>query len=242
MAGESVHQRLLEALYPAICSLCHRRFKQDQSPYTGICRSCLAQLPIRKGEERVVRLRASDDDRLTAVCACYYEGALRRSLIRMKFSDAPEACESFAALLADAIRRTGRLSGSSAVVAVPLHPVREKERGYNQAALIADVLARRLLLPDLSGALSRQRRTGRQSELRTMSERRDNVADAFIVTNPTPLRGRQIVLVDDILSTGATILSAREALLKAGVSSVLPVAVASGERDTKKPHPLNTDL
>jgi len=241
MAGDSIPERLLDALYPTICNLCHHRFLQSQSPFTGICRSCLQQLPIRKGEERLIRLRASEDDRLTAICACYYEGAIRRSLIRMKFSDAPEACEAFAALLADAIQRTVRLPGGCAVAAVPLHPLRERERGYNQAALIAGALARRLLLPDFSGGLSRHRRTGRQSELKTLPERRDNVSNAFFVTNPTLFFGRHILLVDDILSTGATILSAREALLQAGASSVLPVAVASGESKMTKGHSLNTD-
>jgi len=149
----------------------------------------------------------------------------------MKFGDAPEVCATFADLLADALMRT-QIGGSAyaAVAAVPLHPARERERGYNQAGLIASALAQRLLLPDWSKSLIRKRPTNRQSELPTMAERRDNVHDVFAVRTPELLKRQHLILVDDILSTGATILSLRQTVLEAGAASVTLAAAASGHR------------
>ncbi len=241
MTDKPGFDRLLDLLYPAICGFCRRRFLQRESPFPGVCRTCLHQIPIRQGEDRHVYLRASGQDPVNAICACYYQGPVRQALIRMKFSDAPETCDTFAALLADAITRAGHGTGYSAVAAVPLHPARKRERGYNQAALVAHGLARRLLLPDWSDGLARSRRTGRQSELKTLSERRDNVANAFSILSPALFTGQRIILVDDILSTGATLLAVHETLIKAGAACVLPVAVASGDRKSVSCSPFITD-
>lgn len=222
-------RQLCEALFPATCSFCRKRYQPEETPFQGVCRRCLNQLPLRRGEERLVRLRAADDDRTPAVCACFYEGIVRKTLIRMKFGDAPDVCSTFADLVADALLRTvPGPSTADAVAAVPLHPKRERERGYNQAGLIAGALSRRLLLPDLSDCLERNRVTGRQSELVTMAERRNNVAGAFVVRAPELFAQQHVILVDDILSTGATILSLRQTVLDAGAASVTLAAVASG--------------
>lgn len=185
------------------------------------------------GAERLVTLRAAADTGIAAICPCFYEDRIRETLVRMKFSDAPEVSATFADLLADAVLRSGPQIVSTtftAVAAVPLHPARERERGYNQAALIAAALGRRLLLPDWSAGLQRVRSTGRQSELLTMAERRNNVAGAFSVKWPSLFVNQHLILVDDILSTGATILAARQAVLDAGAASVTLAAVASGYR------------
>lgn len=178
----------------------------------------------------MVSLRAAADDAQPAVCACYYEGIVRRALIRMKFGDAPEVCATFADLIADALLRTvPNTTAFTAVAAVPLHSSREMERGYNQAALIAGAISRRLLLPDWSAYIARSRATGRQSELLTMAERLNNVENAFVVLAPERVCHRHLILVDDVLSTGATLLSLRQSLLAAGTASVTLTAAASGD-------------
>ena len=254
---------VLDMLFPPVCSFCRRLFRQEESPFSGACRPCLNRLPLRIGSERLVPLRAAADSGTAAICACYYEDHVRETLVRMKFSDAPEVSATFADLLADAILRVGSaipfttasaiptgptaptpptvptgptapappaIPAFTAIAAVPLHPARERERGYNQAALIAAALGRRLLLPDWSTGLERIRSTGRQSELLTMAERRNNVAGAFSVKWPSRFAHQHLILVDDILSTGSTILATRQAILDAGAASVTLAAVASGYR------------
>jgi len=239
---------VLNVFFPPVCSFCRRLFRQEETPFAGVCRQCLNKLPLRMGSERLVPLRAAADSGIDAICACYYEDPVRETLVRMKFSDAPEVSATFADLLADAILRTVTQNPASivpmtptatihpiipsftsftAVAAVPLHPSRERERGYNQAALVAAALGRRLLLPDWSAGMERVRSTGRQSELLTMAERRNNVANAFSVKWLNRFKHQHLILVDDILSTGSTILAARQAILEAGAAVVTLAAVAS---------------
>ncbi len=218
---------LRETFFPTVCHFCRRRCRPDETPIEGVCRSCLVQLPLRTGQERLVPLRAAPDQP-PAICACHYEGIVRQALVRMKFGDAPEASRAFAALLADALlRQTGGEPAWDAVLAIPLHAARARERGYNQAGLLAADVARRLLLPDWSDCLGRCRSTGRQSEIKNMEQRLRNVENAFQVLSPEPVRARRLLLVDDILSTGATMQSARTALMAAGAAAVTLAAAAS---------------
>jgi ComF family protein len=106
------------------------------------------------------------------------------------------------------------------VLEVPLHRTRRRERGYNQAAALADALAEAIAAPRLAGALVRTRATRAQARLGP-AERRRNVSGAFRVAQPAALAGRTVLLVDDVLTTGATLESALAALGAAG-------AVATG--------------
>jgi ComF family protein len=101
------------------------------------------------------------------------------------------------------------------VMAVPLHSARQRERGYNQAGLLAEALAGAIGVPRLAGAIERVRDTRPQARLDPRA-RRVNVAGAFRVRNPERLRGRTILLVDDVVTTGATFEACLEALGRAG--------------------------
>lgn len=101
------------------------------------------------------------------------------------------------------------------VLDVPLHSARQRERGYNQAALLADSLALRLGAPRLSGALRRVRATKPQSGLSARA-RRSNLEGAFGVTRPATLRDREVLVVDDVLTTGSTLEACLAALRDCG--------------------------
>lgn len=101
------------------------------------------------------------------------------------------------------------------VLDVPLHRTRRRERGYNQAALLADALAEAIAAPRLASAIERVRATRAQARLGP-AERRRNMAGAFRVTCPAALAGRSVLIVDDVLTTGATLEAALAALATAG--------------------------
>jgi ComF family protein len=110
---------------------------------------------------------------------------------------------------------------------VPLHPVKRRTRGYNQSEVLAAGLATRLGLPRLGRALRRIRFTSTQTSL-TARQRADNVRGAFLASLPARFQQRHLLLVDDVMTTGATVSECSRCLLAAGAASVWVVTVARG--------------
>jgi ComF family protein len=113
------------------------------------------------------------------------------------------------------------------IVPVPLHPVKERERGFNQAARLARQLSRATGLPCAEGILRRLRATGTQTHL-NRNQRAANMQSAFAVRAGTALAGRRIVLLDDVFTTGATTNDCARALRQAGAAEVCVWTVARG--------------
>lgn len=113
------------------------------------------------------------------------------------------------------------------VAAVPLYPRRERERGYNQSALLAERLARRVGIPFRRGLLRRLRPTATQTRL-TAAQRVHNVKGVFSAPWPRRVAGARIVLVDDVMTTGATVNECARTLKAAGAEAVMVLTVARG--------------
>lgn len=111
------------------------------------------------------------------------------------------------------------------IVPVPLYPARERLRGYNQALLLARQLARTFNLPLAAAALIRTRDTASQTGL-TPRQRRENVRGAFKVPDSSRIKGKRILLIDDVATTGATLSACARALKRAGAASVQAATVA----------------
>jgi ComF family protein len=118
-------------------------------------------------------------------------------------------------------------SDADVVLPVPLHPVRERERGFNQAWLLADALARSWRIPTHRRALIRVRQTETQTHL-DREERMANLRGAFAVRRPDAVAGRRVLLMDDVLTTGSTASECARILREAGARSVLVLTLARG--------------
>jgi ComF family protein len=160
-------------------------------------------------------------------CAAYNGGPLRKAIHRLKYN----GDIGLAAALAPLLEGCWRLHGLRAdmLVAVPLSAGRLRQRGYNQAGLLAEALGERVGVPRAPGALRRARETPSQVSL-NWGERYANVAGAFRA-DPMLVRGRTVALIDDVCTTGATLAACAAALNAAGAQAVWGVAVARPRRD-----------
>lgn len=225
-----IKEQILDLVYPPVCALCRRPC--ELSPVCpGICRSCLCGLPWRFNPEidlACLKLPLKDNN-LKIYCAAYYRGLLRQALIRFKFADACYLAQALSGLLLLPLQRSG--IRPQAVIPVPLHKRRLRERGYNQAALLASKLAESMKVPCLEDCLVRHRETARQSEQVSREERIANLEGAFIYgcrqLAGKPANQAPVILVDDVLTTGATVTAAAAPLLAAGYRVIAAVAASN---------------
>ncbi len=211
---------LLDALLPPACAGCGRFG-------VVLCEACLAT--FRAPGDPADRFVAADagiviGEHVTlAVAAFAYEGPLRKVLQRVKYVGAARAAEALAVASVPALRMVLEISGPAPLVPVPLHPARERERGFNQAAVIAEALSRRTSVP-VRRALIRDRETTKQHRL-DRAARLANLAEAFRVAGGARVPPAAIV-IDDILTTSATIEACAAVLLAAGCERAYGFAVA----------------
>ena len=206
-----------------LCPDCLRRLLKARHSADALCPRCLSVLSI--GHPCAVCRR--DPGRLVsrAFAPYRYRGTVRGLILRLKFSgDTPAA-----ALLAPAMAEAARDAQADLLVPVPLGRRRQRERGYNQAALLAMLTGKLRGLP-MEEALIRTRETKRQSGLHTILARRQNLIGAFAVRPGTDISGKRILLVDDVRTSGATALACARALREAGAADVqlLCAAIAPG--------------
>ena len=157
-----------------------------------------------------------------------YEAGLIRAIVMLKFDRIEPLGEWFAERLVEVVRRE-QLPDADIVVPVPLHRRRLRERGYNQADLIAKPLARRLKLPYRPVLLVRKRPRPDRHIL-TLRERWESVRGAFATQNPSQVDNLRVLLVDDVLTTGATLDACAKVLREAGAKSVIGLTVARAAR------------
>lgn len=219
-----------ELLFPrdTVCIACGAL--RVDVPRWGLCAACHASLvPLtgpfcprcgREGwrtlcDECATRAPSALDTRAAAFA---YDGVARRLVRALKYDCVLLAAEPLAVAMADHLPE----GGPDALVPVPLHPLRQRQRGFNQAAVLADALSAHVGLPRMD-ALARLRNTSTQTAL-SAGQRHENVRNAFGCI--LPVTGRTLVLVDDVLTTGATADACASALKAAGAKTVHLLAAA----------------
>lgn len=202
-------------IYPLRCPICDR---------PG-CRACLDQL--NRLDNRRCPLCGGLNCRCRgAFCDGYfvpflYEGELRSSILRMKYSNRPSYAAGFAALLSELFAEREH-PPFTRIAHVPFHWTDKLGRDYNASLLVAKQLSQRTGIPHDKRVLRKTRRTAKQHDL-TAAERRNNLSDCFAASN---VKGEHILLVDDVLTTGSTVNECARALKQAGAASVWSISVA----------------
>jgi ComF family protein len=239
-------------LFPADCRICAAPLTRISR--LPVCAECLEQILPVQGHlcsvcgERLLSLHAVpasgghvlcpfcsrvEQHFARAVAYGSYEGGLRELIHLLKYGGVRPAANVLGAMLAEAIslRGAGFGAGPVVVIPVPLHRSRLRERGFNHAELIAGAALRvlntegraRLVLAD--GVLERRRPTQSQTGL-TIQQRRENMRGAFAVKRAQEVNGHEVLLVDDVYTTGATASECARVLRRAGASKVWVATVA----------------
>jgi ComF family protein len=232
-------------LFPSECRLCHTPL--DNISRIPVCRECLAAIgPVRApqcvvcgdrlvsaqllmGDGRCANCRDFEPEFERAVSFGEYEDGLRGLIHLLKYESITPVAGPLGSMLAEAIREllAGRGPLRPLLVPVPLHKSRRRARGFNQAELIAHAAAK-CVAPRLevaSGILLRQRDTISQVGL-SREERLHNVHGAFRVSDPGRVKGRTLIVVDDVMTTGTTLSECAQVLKRAGAERVWAVTVA----------------
>ncbi len=197
---------------PPRCSSCGLPFQSfsDNSEY--LCGDCILQMPPFSG----------------ARSFGYYTAELSKLIQEFKFHGRRNLVDLLAPLLAGTFFDHWVPEDFDLIVAVPLHQKRKRQRGYNQSELLARSLSRRIAIP-CQQALMRIRSTLPQVGL-TDSQRQENVRNAFRCHNPESISQRRILLIDDVMTTGATVASAAQALIDGGALRISVLTVARAGR------------
>ena len=220
-------QRLLDLLFPPRCVGCG-------APGTWFCPQCRASVTLIRPPLCQRCGRPLSEGRLCPQCrrappaleairsVAFFEAPLRQAIHHFKYRRRTELADPLGEMMA---AYWPRLRWPvDLLIPVPLHERRRRQRGYNQAALLAHRLGRAVGCPVTEGALIRRRETAPQVSLNAL-ERRRNVAGAF-TWRASPLRGASILLVDDVCTTGATLEACAAALRQAGAGSVRALTLA----------------
>lgn len=203
-------------LYPEKCVLCGKilgRGEQD------LCRTCRVDMP----EYQITREKIPFLDSYLAVW--YYEGKVRRSILRYKFYGKRHYANAYARLLAMRLLREER-TDVDVITWIPISEKRLRKRGFDQVELIAQKLSAELGIP-ARPLLWKRRDNPPQSRITGRAERRANVLGAYEAIHLAELAERRVLLLDDILTTGATAEECARVLLTAGASEVHFAAVAA---------------
>lgn len=231
----------LSLLYPQRCALCGCLVEQRAdgivcadcwsetrvfSPSEPICFKCGRPTikPVVVEQLETIRCGICEIDSYSAVRTCgFYEGALKTTVLTLKRE--PHLCRHLVDTLCE-IQRTAPLVRATLIMPVPLHPTREKMRGFNQARVIAYEVARRAGIPLNDSNLIRVAQSDRYRAGMDRRGRRDTVQDVFGVVHPALVGGERVLLIDDVYTTGATLSACSTVLLEAGAKEVLALTIA----------------
>lgn len=237
-ARRELARGLQQLLYPGCCHVCGSPLAPNVDFFCPPCRANLLHDeqsschrcagivgPFVATVDGCVRCRAESFAFDAVLRLGPYDGVLRTAVLHLKRQAGEGLAELLGALWAERDEAKFTALRLDAIVPVPLHWWRRWRRGYNQSEAIARALGQRLRLPCMPSWLRRVRNTPSQTA-QTFAGRRENVRNAFRARGRARLRGCSVLLVDDVLTTGATASEAAQALRKAGAARVTVAALA----------------
>ncbi len=235
---EKIKEFLLDLLFPPLCVSCGHDIPSSRKT-SYLCLDCESKIKIHDAlhcsvcgnrlptenhtchEYSGFRLGAATD---------YDTPVIKRLIWQLKYAKQTAASRSLAYILHRFISQTNVPFDGYALVAIPLHSERERERGFNQAMLIGQFLSQKTGMTLITDGLIRIKNTPPQVELETWKDREANMIDAFSIKNAEAVRDRKVIVLDDVATSGATLYQAIRTLRKAGAKKVIGLVVAKAGR------------
>jgi len=229
--AKEIWSGFLHLLYPELCVACG-----EDLPAAGGCFCFKCQLKLSTSDMHLLRENEFTDRlwgklNLEGGAAMYYftrKSPIQRALHQLKYHNKPDIGIKIGRMFGRKLRNSEIFNSVNAIIPVPLHPKKERLRGYNQSTMFAQGISEELEIPVLSKALVRRAFTETQTKKKRM-ERFKNVGEVFVVDKPSLIQGKHLLLVDDVLTTGATLEVCGQALLAVPETrlSVATIAIAT---------------
>lgn len=218
----SLLSRGLNLLFPPRCPFCRGLLAQPEELLCAECQQTLPWLTGRAAERKV-------DFSTSCISPLFYRDSAREAVLRFKFSGRKGYAKSFGTLMSQCVVDHWSVQ-ADAVTWAPLSEKRRRQRGYDQGALLAREVGERLNLPVVS-TLEKVRHTGPQSRLKTDSARRANALGAYQVRPEGQFSGLRLILVDDVVTSGATLGECCRVLLTGGAKEIYCLTLAQAKND-----------
>jgi ComF family protein len=215
-------------LFPSLCAACDRALPDRRKFF---CMQCLSQLnasPMCFQAENLFTERMFGKVALHSGAALYHfskGGPVQKIVHKLKYQNRPDLGVRAGNEMGKMLLQSPLYQGIDLIIPVPLHPKKEKQRGYNQSAAFALGISDETFIPMSSQVLVRQTHRASQTQLSRL-ERYANVHEVYHVRLSNKIAGKHLLLVDDVLTTGATLGTCADLLIKAGAAKVSAVSLA----------------
>lgn len=221
-------REFVNLFYPRLCLLCEGALVRGEDL---LCTNCQATLPHtylheQRSEILFRKLRSSlPIEHVLAYLLYQKSGSTQKLLQLIKYKNYPELANLIGRHFGSRLQASGMEKKFDYIIPVPLHSRKQRQRGYNQSERFAEGLAESLHLPLATNWLLRTKESATQTR-KSRLDRWINVADIFVVAAPEKVKGKRILLVDDVVTTGATLEACGNVLLKAGCAELSLGAIA----------------
>ena len=216
----SLTERLIRLIYPVKCMVCEKILKEDS--ILSLCDTCYELLPrYAKGFVKMPELPYVDK----LLAAYYYDEGMDSAIHSMKFNNQPKLAQTFAYLIYEEMMKASCQPDIDMVLPIPMHLKKKRKRGYNQSELLAIELSALLRIEMPKNLLTKVINTRPQVGLRR-EERLCNTEGAFDVTDETQVNGKNILLIDDVVTTGTTLNTCAKILYEKGASNIYACVIA----------------
>ena len=212
-------EKILNLIYPNVCGFCNKINENN------LCKDC--ELSLSKYSLNCIKDYTKDKSKHFdyLYCALKYENIVREKIIAYKFGEKSYLYKTFAKIIIKNTKIYSFLESYDIIMAVPMHKNKRAVRGYNQSELIAKEIAKTSNVHFEKNVLVKNKNTKVQSTL-TKNQRQENVKGAFEVKNKQIIKDKNIILLDDIYTTGSTVNECSKILKKAGAKNILVITIA----------------